>query len=79
MRLWFLGRRSKNNGELADMEQSHDQRVADARARVAESEELLDKTRLRGPGIAQHVKEMRKIRQQNGFAAVVLDAFKDVR
>lgn len=51
-------------------------RKAAATRRVAESQALLQQVQQRDPLVAAHIAESRLLRTENGFAAVMLEAFK---
>lgn len=54
-------------------------RKAAAADRVVESEALLAQVHQRGPRVLAHANEIRTLRTENGFAAIVLDAFRDMK
>jgi hypothetical protein len=55
-----------------------EKRLSDAHRLVAESEKLLESVDQRAPKVQAHANEMRQLRRENGFAAIVYDAFRGV-
>lgn len=79
-RVWGMlkGRTSTEKLDTMQSPATKDQAVRRAAAadRVAESELLLAQVHQRGPRVMAHANEIRTLRTENGFAALVLDAFR---